>query len=126
MVVGRVKALKLFSAHERGLVARSDLTRGSAYHGGVDASTNCSQFLNRRMPPNQSRMYWCRVRWHHRGHPVSRIVLFATIRILRFFAHLLSSVSFTQKIPNLDLTIYEKEDGIGGTWYVNRYPVSER
>jgi len=52
--------------------------------------------------------------------------VFATIRILRFFAHLLSSVSFTQKISNLDLTIYEKEDGIGGTWYVNRYPVSER
>jgi hypothetical protein len=36
------------------------------------------------------------------------------------------SASFTQKIPNLDLTIYEKEDGIGGTWYVNRYPVRER
>jgi hypothetical protein len=44
---------------------------------------------------------------------------------LRFSAtELPSSVSFTQKIPNLDLTIYEKEDGIGGTWYVNRYPVS--
>jgi hypothetical protein len=37
-----------------------------------------------------------------------------------------SSVSFKQKIPNLDLTIYEKEDGIGGTWYVNRYPVREQ
>ena len=39
--------------------------------------------------------------------------------------HLSLSISFTQKIPNLDLTIYEKEDDIGGTWYVNRYPVSE-
>lgn len=36
-----------------------------------------------------------------------------------------SPISFTQKVPNLDLTIYEKEDGIGGTWYVNRYPVSQ-
>ena len=52
--------------------------------------------------------------------------VFATIRMLSFFADPLSSISFTQRIPNLDLTIYEKEDGIGGTWYVNRYPVSER
>ncbi len=37
---------------------------------------------------------------------------------------ILPVTSFTQKIQNLDLTIYEKEDGIGGTWYVNRYPVS--
>ena len=45
--------------------------------------------------------------------------------MLRHFADPPSSVSLTQKIPNLDLTIYEKEDGIGGTWYVNRYPVSD-
>ena len=29
---------------------------------------------------------------------------------------------FRQHIPNVDITIYEKEDHIGGTWYVNRYP----
>ena len=29
---------------------------------------------------------------------------------------------FPQKIPNVDLTIYEKSAGIGGTWYNNRYP----
>jgi hypothetical protein len=37
-----------------------------------------------------------------------------------------SGVSFAQRIPNVDLTIYEKEDDVGGTWYVNRYPVSTR
>ncbi|THH13673.1 hypothetical protein EW146_g6563, partial [Bondarzewia mesenterica] len=26
------------------------------------------------------------------------------------------------RVPNLDLKIYEKADGIGGTWYANRYP----
>jgi hypothetical protein len=30
---------------------------------------------------------------------------------------------FRQKIANLDFKIYEKQGGIGGTWYANRYPV---
>ncbi|KAI0246625.1 FAD/NAD-P-binding domain-containing protein [Lactifluus subvellereus] len=38
------------------------------------------------------------------------------------FSGIIAGIRFTQKVPNLDLTIYEKEDGIGGTWYVNRYP----
>ena len=36
---------------------------------------------------------------------------------------LISAFSFRQRVPNLDLTIYEKEDGIGGTWHASRYPV---
>ena len=31
-------------------------------------------------------------------------------------------IRFSQKIPNIDLTIYEKSAGVGGTWYNNRYP----
>ncbi|KAI0275485.1 hypothetical protein BC834DRAFT_52296 [Gloeopeniophorella convolvens] len=31
-------------------------------------------------------------------------------------------LSFAQKVPNIDLTVYEKEKGIGGTWYLNKYP----
>ena len=34
----------------------------------------------------------------------------------------LTFVRFRQHIKNLDLTVYEKEDRVGGTWYVNRYP----
>ena len=30
-----------------------------------------------------------------------------------------------QRVPNLDLTIYETNAGIGGTWYTNKYPVSQ-
>lgn len=30
---------------------------------------------------------------------------------------------FPQRIKNLDLTIYDKNAGVGGTWYTNRYPV---
>ena len=32
--------------------------------------------------------------------------------------------SFAQRVPNLDLKIYDKEAGVGGTWFVNKYPVS--
>ena len=31
-------------------------------------------------------------------------------------------IRFPQKSPNIDLTIYEKSAGVGGTWYNNRYP----
>ena len=29
---------------------------------------------------------------------------------------------FPQKIPNVELAIYDKNPSIGGTWYNNRYP----
>lgn len=29
---------------------------------------------------------------------------------------------FPQNIPNLELTIYEKNPEVGGTWYENHYP----
>lgn len=29
---------------------------------------------------------------------------------------------FRQYIPNVSLTIYDKNAGVGGTWYSNRYP----
>jgi cation diffusion facilitator CzcD-associated flavoprotein CzcO len=33
---------------------------------------------------------------------------------------ILTAVRFPQRIRNLELTIYEKNAGIGGTWYENR------
>ncbi|KAK4938262.1 hypothetical protein LTR10_021241 [Elasticomyces elasticus] len=35
---------------------------------------------------------------------------------------ILCGIRFPQKIPNLDLTIYDKNDEVGGVWYENRYP----
>lgn len=29
---------------------------------------------------------------------------------------------FPQKIPNVELVVYEKGAGVGGTWYHNNYP----
>lgn len=35
---------------------------------------------------------------------------------------ILAGIRLPQKIKNLDLTIYEKNEDIGGTWFENRYP----
>ncbi|RPD59865.1 FAD/NAD(P)-binding domain-containing protein [Lentinus tigrinus ALCF2SS1-6] len=38
------------------------------------------------------------------------------------FSGILAGIRFPQKILNVELAIYEKSAGIGGTWYNNRYP----
>jgi cation diffusion facilitator CzcD-associated flavoprotein CzcO len=31
-------------------------------------------------------------------------------------------IRIPQRLRNIDLQIYDKNDGIGGTWWLNRYP----
>ncbi|KAH8099903.1 FAD/NAD-binding domain-containing protein, partial [Cristinia sonorae] len=38
------------------------------------------------------------------------------------FSGILAGIRFRQYIPNVSLTIYDKNAGVGGTWYSNRYP----
>lgn len=38
------------------------------------------------------------------------------------FSGIVAGIRFSQKVSNLDLKIYERAAGIGGTWYANRYP----
>ncbi|KAL1943924.1 hypothetical protein VTO73DRAFT_3742 [Trametes versicolor] len=38
------------------------------------------------------------------------------------FAGITAGIRFPQKIPNVELVIYEKGAGVGGTWYHNNYP----
>ncbi|KAI0942198.1 hypothetical protein AcW1_002883 [Taiwanofungus camphoratus] len=38
------------------------------------------------------------------------------------FSGVIAGIRFPQKLQNIDLTIYEKNAGIGGTWYSNKYP----
>ncbi|CBF87325.1 hypothetical protein AN9282.2 [Aspergillus nidulans FGSC A4] len=35
---------------------------------------------------------------------------------------ILAAIKFRQAVPNLDLTIYEKNSELGGTWFENKYP----
>lgn len=35
---------------------------------------------------------------------------------------IIASVRFRQRIPNVDLCVYEKNADVGGTWLENRYP----
>ncbi len=36
------------------------------------------------------------------------------------FSGVCAAIRFLQRIPNLKLTIYEKNEDIGGTWFENR------
>ena len=36
------------------------------------------------------------------------------------YSGILTAIRFPQRIPNLELVIYEKNADIGGTWYENR------
>ncbi len=58
------------------------------------------------------------------GAGVSGILAAIRYEIFRFPIHISLSTlpSFPQKVPNIHLTVYEKEKGIGGTW-LNKYPV---
>jgi len=38
------------------------------------------------------------------------------------FSGIYLGVRIPQRLRNVDLQIYEKNDGIGGTWWENRYP----
>lgn len=38
------------------------------------------------------------------------------------FSGIAAGIRFLQHVPNIELTIYDKNDGIGGTWWSNRYP----
>ncbi|KAG7423143.1 FAD-binding monooxygenase moxY [Fusarium oxysporum f. sp. raphani] len=38
------------------------------------------------------------------------------------FSGILTAIRFPQRIPNVDLVIYDKNDDIGGTWLENVYP----
>lgn len=38
------------------------------------------------------------------------------------YSGILTAIRFPQRIPNLELVIYEKNADIGGTWYENSYP----
>ena len=35
---------------------------------------------------------------------------------------ILATIRLPQRIPNIDLQVYEKNAEIGGTWFENRYP----
>lgn len=35
---------------------------------------------------------------------------------------ILAAIRFSQRIPNLNLVVYDKNPKVGGTWFENRYP----
>ncbi|KAL2794663.1 hypothetical protein BJX66DRAFT_351131 [Aspergillus keveii] len=52
----------------------------------------------------------------HQARPLKVIYIGAGI------SGILAAIKFRQAVPDLDLTIYEKNPELGGTWFENRYP----
>ncbi|KAI0688653.1 FAD/NAD-binding domain-containing protein [Cytidiella melzeri] len=38
------------------------------------------------------------------------------------FSGIAAGIRFLQRVPNVELVIYDQNAGVGGTWYTNRYP----
>ena len=38
------------------------------------------------------------------------------------FSGILAAIRIPERLRNVDLTVYEKNDGVGGVWWLNRYP----
>ena len=60
------------------------------------------------------------VELHHHSvdepHPIKVIVIGAGV------SGILAGIRLPQYLPQIDLTIYEKSESFGGTWFENRYP----
>ena len=54
--------------------------------------------------------------------PVENFRSLKVIVIGAGFSGIYCGIRIPQRLRNVDLTIYEKNDGVGGTWYENRYP----
>uniref|UniRef100_A0A8H7KFR0 FAD/NAD(P)-binding domain-containing protein n=1 Tax=Bionectria ochroleuca TaxID=29856 RepID=A0A8H7KFR0_BIOOC len=56
------------------------------------------------------------------SEPIDAVRPIKVICIGAGMSGIICGVRFPQRIENLDLTIYEKNDDVGGVWYENRYP----
>lgn len=54
--------------------------------------------------------------------PIDAARPFKVIVVGAGFSGIAAGIRFLQHIPNLQLTIYDKNEGVGGTWWSNRYP----
>jgi len=38
------------------------------------------------------------------------------------YSGIAAAIRIPEKLRNVDLTVYEKNDGVGGVWWLNKYP----
>lgn len=55
-------------------------------------------------------------------HPVENFRRMKVIVIGAGFSGIYMGIRIPERLRNVDLTIYEKNDGYGGTWWENSYP----
>ena len=54
--------------------------------------------------------------------PIDEPRPFKVIVVAAGFSGIAAGIRFLQHVPNLELVIYDKNDGVGGVWWSNRYP----
>lgn len=54
------------------------------------------------------------------GHCIDDLRPIKVICIGAGFSGILAGIRFPQRVENLDFTIYEKNEEVGGTWFENR------
>ena len=82
----------------------------------IGAGYSGRSFISAHKLPSEIRI----IRYHSR-HSVG---LLRRTTILNEELCCCATNSFRQKVPNLSLSVYDSNAGVGGTWWANRYPVS--
>ncbi|SCO92684.1 related to monooxigenase [Fusarium oxysporum] len=54
--------------------------------------------------------------------PVENLRPLRVVMIGTGFSGILAAIRIPQRLKNVDLVVYDKNDGVGGVWWVNRYP----
>jgi hypothetical protein len=57
-----------------------------------------------------------------KDHPVENFRPMKVIAIGAGFSGIYLGVRFPEWLRNVELVVYEKNEGLGGTWWENRYP----
>lgn len=60
--------------------------------------------------------------FHLKDEPVENFRPLKVVTIGAGFSGIYMGIRIPEKLRNIDLVIYDKNDGIGGTWLENRYP----
>jgi hypothetical protein len=59
---------------------------------------------------------------HNKDAAVENLRPLRVIVVGAGFSGIYCGIRISERLRNIDLTIYEKNAGVGGTWYENRYP----
>jgi hypothetical protein len=97
-------------------MAAPDVPLSSVSKGlGNQMTCTMHESRNKKQPAQGSTAYSC-TKVVENFRPMRVVIIGAG------FSGIYHGIRIPERLRNIDLTIYEKNSGIGGTWYENRYP----